>query len=95
MNFKLLLASAAAVLVTAAAALVAAPRAEAAGGRARFDFEQGEIGPYLFRAACNMGLEGLVSKHRDRPYRGGRSKDWIKVKDRSHPAIERVKNALS
>lgn len=26
-------------------------------------FEQGEIGPELFRAACNMGLEGLVSKY--------------------------------
>jgi bifunctional non-homologous end joining protein LigD len=25
-------------------------------------FEVGEIGPDLFRAACNMGLEGLVSK---------------------------------
>jgi bifunctional non-homologous end joining protein LigD len=36
-------------------------------------FEQGEIGPDLFRAACRMGLEGLVSKHRDRPYRAGRS----------------------
>ena len=33
-------------------------------------FEQGEIGPELFRAACDMGLEGLVSKRRDRPYRG-------------------------
>jgi bifunctional non-homologous end joining protein LigD len=32
-----------------------------------------EIGPDLFRAACGMGLEGLVSKHRDRPYRAGRS----------------------
>jgi bifunctional non-homologous end joining protein LigD len=59
------------------------------------DFEQGEVGPDLFRAACNMGLEGRVSKRRDRPYRGGRSKDWIKVKNLSHPAIERVKNALS
>ena len=49
----------------------------------------------LFRAACNMGLEGLVSKRLDRSYRGGRSKDWIKVKNRSHPAIERVKNAFS
>ena len=29
-------------------------------------FEQGEIGPDLFRAACRMGLEGLVSKRRDR-----------------------------
>ena len=26
-------------------------------------FEQGEIGPDLFRHACLMGLEGLVSKH--------------------------------
>jgi bifunctional non-homologous end joining protein LigD len=34
-------------------------------------FEVGEIGPDLFRAACGMGLEGLVSKHRDRAYRGG------------------------
>ena len=48
------------------------------------------IGPDLFRAACNMGLEGLVSKRRDRPYRGGRSKDWVKVKNRQHPAMERV-----
>jgi bifunctional non-homologous end joining protein LigD len=29
-------------------------------------FEQGEIGPDLFRAACGMGLEGLVSKRLDR-----------------------------
>jgi len=59
------------------------------------DFEQGEVGPDLFRAACNMGLEGRVSKRRDRPYRGGRSKDWIKVKNRSHPAMERAKDAFS
>jgi len=38
-------------------------------------FEQGEIGPDLFRA-CNLGLEGLVRKRRDRPYRPGRSPDW-------------------
>ena len=25
------------------------------------DFEQGEIGPDLFRHACLMGLEGMVS----------------------------------
>jgi ATP-dependent DNA ligase len=57
-------------------------------------FEQGEIGPDLFRAACRMGLEGLVSKRRDRPYRGGRSKDWVKVKNRAHPAISRVMESL-
>jgi bifunctional non-homologous end joining protein LigD len=32
-------------------------------------FEQGEIGPDLFRKACEFGLEGLVSKHCGRAYR--------------------------
>ena len=58
-------------------------------------FELGEIGPDLFRKACEFGLEGLVSKHRDRPYRGGRQKHWIKVKNRKHPAMSRVMDALS
>jgi bifunctional non-homologous end joining protein LigD len=53
-------------------------------------FERGEIGPDLFRAACRMGLEGLVSKRRDRPYQAGRSKHWVKVKNRQHPAMSRV-----
>jgi bifunctional non-homologous end joining protein LigD len=35
----------------------------------------------LYRHACLMGLEGLVSKHRDRPYRAGPSRHWIKVKN--------------
>jgi bifunctional non-homologous end joining protein LigD len=42
-------------------------------------FEQGEIGPDLFRKACEFGLEGLVSKRRDRPYRAGPSPHWVKV----------------
>ena len=58
-------------------------------------FELGQIGPDLFRKACEFGLEGLVSKHRDRPYRGGRQKHWIKIKNRSHPAMSRVMDALS
>jgi ATP-dependent DNA ligase len=48
-------------------------------------FEQGEIGPDLFRAACGMG-----AKRRDRPYQSGRSKYWVKVKNRKHPAMSRV-----
>jgi len=59
------------------------------------EFEQGEIGPDLFRAACTMGLEGLVSKRRASIYRAGRSPNWIKVKNRKHPAIARVKEAFS
>jgi bifunctional non-homologous end joining protein LigD len=58
-------------------------------------FEQGEIGPDLFRKACEFGLEGIVSKHRDRPYRGGRQKHWIKMKNRNHPAMQRVMKAFA
>src|ERR1700678_3451320 len=57
-------------------------------------FEQGEIGPDLFRKACEFGLEGLVSKHRDRAYRPGRSPNWVKVKNRKHPAMTRVMEAI-
>jgi ATP-dependent DNA ligase len=53
-------------------------------------FEIGAIGPDLFKAACKMGLEGLVSKRSDQPYRGGRSPHWIKVKNRQHHAFDRV-----
>jgi bifunctional non-homologous end joining protein LigD len=54
-------------------------------------FEQGEIGPDLFRAACYMGLEGLVSKRRDSRYRAGRSPHWVKVKNPSSAAMTRAK----
>jgi bifunctional non-homologous end joining protein LigD len=57
--------------------------------------EQGEIGPDLFRKACEFGLEGLVSKRRDRPYQAGRSKHWVKVKNRTHPAMRRVMESFS
>jgi ATP-dependent DNA ligase len=58
------------------------------------DFEQGEIGPDLFRNACEFGLEGLVSKRSDRPYRGGRSNGWIKVKNHKHCAMVRVMDSF-
>ena len=57
-------------------------------------FERGEIGPDLFRAACRMGLEGLVSNRRD-PYRAGPSSDWRKIKNRSHPAMSRVMESFA
>jgi len=65
------------------------------GGIFLSDFERGEIGPNLFRKACEFGFEGLVSKRADRPYRGGRSEDWIKIKNRQHHAFERVKVSFS
>ncbi|WP_028164151.1 RNA ligase family protein [Bradyrhizobium elkanii] len=55
-------------------------------------FERGEIGPDLFRAACNMGLEGLVSKHSGRWYGAGPCSHWIKVKNPQHPAYRRVQD---
>ena len=56
------------------------------------EFEQGEIGPDLFRKACEFGLEGLVSKHRERAYRPGRHRIGVKVKNPKHPAMSRVKD---
>ena len=37
-------------------------------------------GPAFFEQASKRGLEGIVSKRRDRPYRSGRGMDWVKVK---------------
>ena len=59
------------------------------------DFEQGADSPELFRHACLMGLEGLVSKHRESTYRAGRFRRWIKVKNRKHPAMQRVMDTFS
>ena len=42
---------------------------------------EGTDGTTIFGHACAMGLEGIVAKRRDRPYRSGRSPDWIKVKN--------------
>jgi hypothetical protein len=47
--------------------------------RELFPRERGEIGRDMFRAACRMDLQGLVSKRRDRPYQSGRSKHWINL----------------
>jgi ATP-dependent DNA ligase len=55
-------------------------------------FEQGEIGPDLFRHACLMGLEGIVSKHLERAYGAGRCTHWRKIKNRKHPAFRRVQD---
>jgi bifunctional non-homologous end joining protein LigD len=47
-------------------------------------------GAVVFRQACVMGLEGIVAKRRDSRYRSGRRREWIKVKNRAHPAFERA-----
>ena len=37
-------------------------------------------GEAMVRSACRLGLEGVISKRRDRPYRSGRGDDWLKIK---------------
>src|ERR1700674_834672 len=46
-------------------------------------------GAALFHYACKMGLEGIVSKRLHKPYRSGRSGDWIKTKNPESPAAKR------
>jgi bifunctional non-homologous end joining protein LigD len=41
------------------------------------------------RAACKLGLEGIVSKRKDSAYRSGRSPDWLKMKNAAAPAVKR------
>jgi bifunctional non-homologous end joining protein LigD len=40
-----------------------------------FEFD----GQELFKHACGVGLEGVVSKVRDSRYQSGRSKDWART----------------
>lgn len=46
----------------------------------RFASHRDTDGEALFREACAQGWEGLVAKRADAPYRGGRSRDWRKLK---------------
>lgn len=48
--------------------------------RLRFSAHVVSSGEAMARNACEMGLEGIISKRTDRPYRSGRSDDWVKVK---------------
>jgi bifunctional non-homologous end joining protein LigD len=46
-------------------------------------------GAKMFKAICKLGLEGIVSKKLNAPYRSGPSKTWIKVKNPKAPAATR------
>lgn len=37
-------------------------------------------GEAIFQAACEHGLEGVIAKHRHKPYRSGRGGEWLKIK---------------
>jgi bifunctional non-homologous end joining protein LigD len=46
-----------------------------------FNEHTDEDGATVFRHACKLGLEGIVSKRLSPPYRSGPSRDWIKMKN--------------
>jgi bifunctional non-homologous end joining protein LigD len=48
--------------------------------------DDGEI---VFREACKLGCEGIVSKRLGSMYRRGRSPHWVKVKNPNAPAVKR------
>lgn len=61
--------------------LLAALLAERAGGPVlRFSDHLVGGGRAAFEEACRQGLEGLMAKRADAPYRGGRSRSWLKIK---------------
>jgi bifunctional non-homologous end joining protein LigD len=43
----------------------------------------------VFRHACQLGFEGIVSKRLGSSYRSGRSRYWVKSKNPQHPAVKR------
>ncbi len=59
-----------------------------AGKALRFSEHLEGDGEAIFRHACALGLEGIVSKRRDARYRSGRNWTWLKIKN---PAYERCR----
>jgi bifunctional non-homologous end joining protein LigD len=53
-------------------ATLASVLAKAAAGLRLCEHREHEDGAIVFANACKMGLEGIVSKRRDSPYRSGR-----------------------
>ena len=48
-----------------------------------------EDGAAVYRAACQLGCEGVVSKRLGSPYRSGRSPHWVKAKNPKAPVVKR------
>ncbi len=53
-----------------------------AGNSIRYSDHVDASGEEVFRQASQLGLEGVVSKQKSRPYRSGRSAEWVKSKCR-------------
>lgn len=49
-------------------------------GAIRLSEEVDADGAHFFRVACELGLEGIIAKRHDMPYRIGRRPEWLKIK---------------
>jgi bifunctional non-homologous end joining protein LigD len=51
-----------------------------AGSAIRFSEHLDVDGPTMLEHSCRFGLEGIISKRKDQPYRSGRGDHWLKSK---------------
>ncbi len=70
-------------LVARKAALARLLEGQSGCGPIRYADHLDGKGPVIFQHACEMGLEGVVSKRKDAPYRSGRTENFVKSKCRS------------
>jgi bifunctional non-homologous end joining protein LigD len=80
-------------LIERKAALRRLLRGKSRAGPIRYAEHFDGDGPLIFKHACELNLEGIVSKRRDAPYRSGRSENFVKTK--CHNAQEFVVTGFS
>ena len=57
----------------------------------RYREHLGGDGATILEHVCKLGAEGMVSKHREHPYRSGASKAWLKIKNPAAPGMLRFR----
>jgi bifunctional non-homologous end joining protein LigD len=72
---------------TRKATLASVLRGSGTGLRLNEHFEHSD--EVVYRHACKMGLEGIVSKRLRPRYVSGRTRDWLKFKNPAAPAVKR------
>jgi bifunctional non-homologous end joining protein LigD len=54
----------------------------------------GGDGAMIYKHACALNCEGIVSKLLESPYRAGRSAHWLKVENPAAPTVHRPKRRI-
>jgi bifunctional non-homologous end joining protein LigD len=54
-----------------------------------FNRHFGAAGDIVYRHACKLGCEGIISKRLGSSYRAGRVDHWLKIKNPDAPAVKR------